>query len=104
MPASIQRAALLRACALGAPVTVCNVDGRRGRKLLRALGADNLRVLEGRRPYGEYLRAMAACRVVFQLDESAVPGQVAGDALLCRMPCIGGNGAIDQIAFGDCRA
>lgn len=93
--------ALLRACALGAPVTVCNVDGRRGRKLLRALGADNLRVLEGRRPYGEYLRAMAACRVVFQLDESAVPGQVAGDALLCRMPCIGGNGAIDQIAFGD---
>jgi len=58
-------------------------------------------VLEGRRPYAEYLRAMAACRVVYQLDESAVPGQVAGDALLCRMPCVGGNGAIDQIAFGD---
>jgi len=24
---------------------------------------------------------------------------VAGDALLCRMPCIGGNGAIERIAF-----
>ena len=93
--------ALLRAGATGAPITVCNVDGRRGRKLLAALGLANLRVLDGRRPYADYLRAMAACRVVFQLDESAVPGQVAGDALLCRMPCLGGNGAIDQIAFGD---
>lgn len=93
--------ALLRAAATGAPITVCNVDGRRGRKLLAALGAKDVRVLEGRRPYADYLRAMAGCRVVFQLDESAVPGQVAGDALLCRMPCLGGNGAVDQIAFGD---
>jgi len=28
-----------------------------------------------------------------------VPGQVAGDALLCRMPCVGGDGAIERIAF-----
>jgi hypothetical protein len=28
-----------------------------------------------------------------------VPGQVAGDALLCRIPCVGGNGAIDRIVF-----
>jgi hypothetical protein len=28
-----------------------------------------------------------------------VPGQVAGDALLCRIPCVGGDGAIERIAF-----
>jgi hypothetical protein len=28
-----------------------------------------------------------------------VPGQVAGDALLCRIPCVGGNGAIDRVGF-----
>ena len=61
----------------------------------------SLRVIESRLPYPDYLREMAKCRVVFQLDSSAVPGQVAGDALLCRMPCVGGNGAVDQSAFDD---
>ena len=28
-----------------------------------------------------------------------MPGQVAGDALLCRIPCVGGDGAIERIAF-----
>jgi len=28
-----------------------------------------------------------------------VPGQVAGDALLCRTVCVGGDGAIERIAF-----
>lgn len=93
--------ALLQACATGAPVTVCNTDGRRGRRRLAALGCANLRVIEGRMPYTEYLRTMASCRVVFQQDASQVPGQVAGDALLCRMPCVGGNGAIDREAFDD---
>ncbi len=36
---------------------------------------------------------------MLQLDTSFVPGQVAGDALLCRVPCVGGNGAIDRLAF-----
>ena len=36
---------------------------------------------------------------MLQLDRSHVPGQVAGDALLCRIPCIGGDGAIERIAF-----
>lgn len=91
--------ALLQACATGVPVTVCNTDGRSGRRRLAALGCANLRVIEGRLPYTEYLRTMASCRVVFQQDASQVPGQVAGDALLCRMPCVGGNGAIDREAF-----
>ena len=36
---------------------------------------------------------------MFQLDRSHVPGQVAGDALLCRIPCVGGDGAIERITF-----
>jgi hypothetical protein len=91
--------ALLGAVKLGVPITVCNVDGRTGRKKLAALGWENMRVLEGTLPYTEYLREMSKCRIVFQRDASAVPGQVAGDALLCRMPCIGGNSAVEQMAF-----
>ncbi len=92
--------ALLLAATLGEPITVSNIDGRAGRKRLAALGlGDRLRVLEGRRSYPEYLRELARHRLVFQLDASAVPGQVAGDALLCRVPCVGGNGATDRVAF-----
>lgn len=101
VPSRNHAAALVRASRLGVPVTVFNLDGRGGRKKLDALGCASLRVIESKRPYPEYLREMAKCRLVFQLDASAVPGQVAGDALLCRMPCVGGNGAVDRIAFGD---
>ena len=38
-------------------------------------------------------------KIVLQLDRSHVPGQVAGDALLCRVACVGGDGAIERIAF-----
>ena len=31
-----------------------------------------------------------------RFDQSRVPGQVAGDALLCGVPTIGGNGAIER--------
>ena len=93
--------ALSRACSLGVPVTVVNEKGWRGRRKLRALGCEQLRWIEGRMPYTRWLRELSKCRAVFQLDESEVPGQVAGDALLCRMPCIGGNSAIEQLAFGD---
>src|SRR5436309_12411 len=37
--------------------------------------------------------------IVLQLDRSHVPGQVGGDALLCRIPCVGGDGAIERLAF-----
>jgi hypothetical protein len=42
---------------------------------------------------------VARHKLVLQLDRSHVPGQVAGDALLCRIPCVGGDGAIERIAF-----
>ncbi len=101
VPSRNHAAALLRAGAADVPVTVFDLDGRAGRKKLDALGFASLHVIEKKLPYPDYLREMAKCRVVFQLDASAVPGQVAGDALLCRMPCIGGNGAVDRSAFDE---
>ena len=68
---------------------------------LSALGVprDALRILEKRLPYREYLAEMARHKIVLQADKSSVPGQVAGDALLCRLPCVGGDGAIDRLGF-----
>jgi hypothetical protein len=87
--------------AMGEPVTVVNTDGWTGRRLLARLGYGEgmLNVLEKRLPYPRYLRLMSRHKLVFQLDASAVPGQVAGDALLCRMPCIGGNGTTERLVF-----
>lgn len=83
---------------LGEPVTVINTEGWTGARLLRAISGD-LRIVSGRLPYTAYLCLVARHRFVFQLDRSSVPGQVAGDALLCRLPCVGGDGAVDKLAF-----
>jgi len=83
------------------PVTVFDYDGRRGARLLSEIGfgTDKLRVCTKKLAYPDYLREIARHKIVLQLDTSFVPGQVAGDALLCRVPCVGGNGAIDRLAF-----
>jgi len=101
VPSRNHLAALLAARELGEPVTVINRDGRCGRRMLEALGypAGGLRLVEGPLPYPEYLRLMGSHRLVFQLDRSGVPGQVAGDALLCRVPCVGGDGAVDRLVY-----
>lgn len=90
--------AVATACTLNVPVTVLNPDGSAEERLLRAISPE-IQIVQGPLPYPEYLRLMATHRVVFQLDRSAVPGQVAGDALLCRLPCVGGDGAIERSAF-----
>jgi hypothetical protein len=86
---------------IGEPVTVFDCDGRRGARLLSEIGfgAERLRVCPRQLAYPDYLREMARHKIVLQLDTSFVPGQVAGDALLCRIPCVGGNGAIDRLGF-----
>ena len=61
--------------------------------------APQLRVISKQMPALDYLHTMASHRLVFQLDQSSVPGQVAGDALLCRIPCVGGNGTAERIIF-----
>lgn len=86
---------------LRVPAAVVNTSGRRGLMLLTEIRGDNpfFQVVVGPLGYRDYLRLMASHRCVLQLDSSAVPGQVAGDALLCRMPCVGGNGAVERLAF-----
>src|SRR5262249_51722962 len=83
------------------PVTVVNLDGYRGRRLLGELNfpEGKLRLIEKWKAYPNYARDLARHKIVLQLDRSHVPGQVAGDALLCRIPCVGGDGAIERIAF-----
>jgi len=83
------------------PVTVVNLDGYKGRRLLGELNfpEGKLQLIEKWKTYPDYLRDVARHKIVLQLDRSHVPGQVAGDALLCRIPCVGGDGAIERIAF-----
>jgi hypothetical protein len=85
----------------GEPVTVVNLDGHKARRLLEDLrfSEGKLRLVEKWKSYPDYLRDVARHKIVLQLDRSHVPGQVAGDALLCRIPCVGGDGAIERIAF-----
>lgn len=105
VPSRNHLAALLLARELcrdsGEPVTVFNLDDRKGAKLLAELqfSARKLRVYDKREGYVDYLREVAKHKIVLQLDRSRVPGQVAGDALLARTICVGGDGAIERIAF-----
>ena len=71
--------------ASGDPVTVVNLDGRKGRRLLTELKfpEGKLRLIENQKPYAEYLREVARHKI----------------ALLARVICVGGDGAIDRIAF-----
>jgi hypothetical protein len=87
--------------ATGEPVTAVNLDGYKGRRLLSELNFPEakLRLIEKWKAYPDYLRDVSRHKIVLQLDRSHVPGQVAGDALLCRIPCVGGDGAIERIAF-----
>lgn len=87
--------------ATGEPVTVFNLDGSKGRRLLNEIRffKGKLRLIEKWKSYPDYLRDVARHKIVLQLDRSHVPGQVAGDTLLCRVPCVGGDGAIERIAF-----
>jgi hypothetical protein len=89
--------------ASGEPVTVFNLDGRKGERLLSELKfpEGKLRLIEKSKSYPEYLRIVARHKIVLQLDRSRVPGQVAGDALLCRTICVGGDGAIERLAFAN---
>jgi hypothetical protein len=99
VPQRNHAAALLAARELGAPFTVVNTSGARGRARLQSLAAPRATVVDGPLPYPDWLRLIARHRCVLQFDRSAVPGQVAGDALLARTPCVGGDGAVERIAF-----
>ncbi len=85
-------------------VTVINRDKKDGDKILHTafethLKSGRLRVINGGLPYTDYLKLISQHRIVFQWDRSGVPGQVAGDCLLCGTICIGGDSLIEKIAF-----
>ena len=85
----------------GCRVGVYNFHGRKGERLLKQIGfrPNRLRIQpRGDADYIGYLRTVAEHKLIIEMDTSFVPGQVAGDALLCRIPCVGGNGAIDRLA------
>ncbi|MEM7697038.1 MAG: hypothetical protein AAF236_01380 [Verrucomicrobiota bacterium] len=84
-------------------VSVINSEKKAGMKQLRSLEGlfpkNCLRMIERPLSYLDYLDEIARHRIVFQLDASQVPGQVAGDCLLANTLCVGGSTAIDQLAF-----
>jgi hypothetical protein len=92
--------ALSAARTFSVPVTVINPEGKSGLQRLRSLKfpEDQLTVAAPL-PYPKYLRLIASHRLVLQFDQSSVPGQVAGDSLLCRIPTVGGNGTVERVAF-----
>src|SRR5438034_549900 len=70
------------------------------RKLRRFVSAPVVNIIPPRSLSSRRLiRSKIDHGIVLQLDRSRVPGQVAGDALLCRTVCVGGDGAIERIAF-----
>ncbi len=87
--------------ATGETVTAVNLDGHKGHRLIGELSFPDgkLQLIEKWKAYPDYLHDVARHKIILQLDRSHVPGQVAGDALLCRIPCVGGDGAIERIAF-----
>src|SRR6266513_2988842 len=87
--------------ATGESVTVVNLDGSKGRRLLGELNfpKGKLRLIEKWKAYWDYLCDVARHKIVLQLDRSHVPGRISGDALLCRIPCVGSDGTIERIAF-----
>jgi len=84
-------------------VTLLNADSGRGRGLIERLGYDPqlLQVVDARMTYPRYLSLLAKHKLVWQLDATGGLGQVAGDALLARIPCIGGLGATERVAYPD---
>lgn len=97
---TIHIAGVLARARPGLSITLVNAEGWRGSwKLWRATGGLNVLAFPPM-SYKSYTEMMSRHRLVLQRDESGVPGQVAGDALLAGVPCLGGNGMVDQLAFG----
>lgn len=84
----------------GCRVGLINGDGAKLARVLERLDFPMAQCeIHTRLSYPDYLRFMARHRVVFQLDQSMVPGQVAGDCTLTRIVALGGNGSCDKIVF-----
>jgi hypothetical protein len=96
VPARNHLLVLLAAKSLGPPLTVIARAKDAANLAAIGLSPEQIRVLPPL-PYPGYLERMANHRLVLQFDRSTDPGQVAGDALLCGLPTVGGNGATERI-------
>ncbi len=78
---------------------ILRVIARRLPKPVRDLLSNdpNIEILPGPLPYFEFRKQLERVKVVFQLDASQVPGQVAGDSFLVGTPCLGGNSTIESL-------
>ena len=85
----------------GLAITIINGEGWRGSwKIWRATSGFNVLAFP-LMSYKAYAEMISRHRLVLQRDGSGGPGQVAGDALLAGVPCLGGGGMVDQLAFAD---
>jgi hypothetical protein len=86
---------------LECPLAVVNSEGRRGGMILKSLRKNNplFFIVEAPVDYADLLRVMSLHRIVWQFDSDAGAGGSASAALLCRIPCIGGNGTVERLAF-----
>ncbi len=84
-------------------VTVINSEKKCGLAMLAELEssfpAGCLRIIKNPLPYLDYMSLLSSHRLLYQMDRSTVPGQVAGDCLLARNICVGGSSSIEKIAF-----
>ena len=83
-------------------LSLINKDGKRLHRYIKELDIpDSLIEVKNHMSYPEYLKYITKHRIIIQVDQSMVPGQVAGDAILARTICVGGNGTIDQLVFSE---
>ncbi|MAS95959.1 MAG: hypothetical protein CMO55_22370 [Verrucomicrobiales bacterium] len=84
-------------------VTVINSERKKGMSMLREVEKSFprgcLQIIEERLPYLEYMGLISNHRLIYQMDRSTVPGQVAGDCLLARTICAGGSSTIEKMAY-----
>lgn len=86
---------------LQVPLAVLNSEGRDGGMVLKDLQRRNplFFIIEAPLTRADFLDVLRLHRIVWQLDSSSGPGRVAADALLCGIPCVGGDGAVETLAF-----
>jgi hypothetical protein len=83
------------------PLAVLNSEGRDGGMLLKDFQRRNplFYIIEAPITRSDFLDVLRLHRIVWQLDTTSAPGRIASDSILCGLPCVGGNGTAERLAF-----
>ena len=83
------------------PLAVLNSEGRDGGMVLKDFQRRNplFYIIEAPITRTDFLDVFRLHRIVWQLDTTSAPGRIASDAILCGLPCVGGNGTAERLAF-----